>query len=54
MAAVERLTSFPNSGRIVPEIRDPVIREIVFGSYRIIYRVKDNLVELFGHIPAKA
>jgi len=46
LAAVERLTSFPNSGRVVPEISDPVIREIVFGSYRIIYRVKDNLVEL--------
>ena len=46
LTAVERLTSFPKSGRVVPEISDPLIREIVFGSYRIIYRVKDNFVEL--------
>jgi toxin ParE1/3/4 len=30
---------FPASGRITPEIGDPVVREIVHGSYRIIYEI---------------
>lgn len=39
IAAVERLTIFPQSGRIVPEVNDPTIREIVQGAYRIVYRL---------------
>ncbi|MDR4475314.1 MAG: type II toxin-antitoxin system RelE/ParE family toxin [Nitrospira sp.] len=39
VAAVERLTLFPESGRIVPELADPQIREVVQGSYRIVYRL---------------
>jgi plasmid stabilization system protein ParE len=46
LAAVERLADFPNSGRVVPELKDPAIREILFGSYRIVYRVKGDVVEL--------
>jgi toxin ParE1/3/4 len=46
LAAIERLSEFPYSGRIVPEVNDPAIREILFGNYRIVYRVSDNLVEL--------
>jgi toxin ParE1/3/4 len=46
LIAVERLADFPNSGRVVPELRDPAIREILFGSYRIVYRVKGDLVEV--------
>lgn len=38
-AAVERLERFPLSGRIVPEISQEEIREIIFGSYRIVYLV---------------
>ena len=33
------LTTFPERGRMVPEFRRPELREIVFRSYRIIYRV---------------
>ncbi len=29
----------PERGRIVPELNDPAVREIVHGSYRIIYEV---------------
>lgn len=46
LAAVERLADFPNSGKIVTELDDPGIREILFGSYRIVYRIKNNLVEI--------
>ena len=33
---------FPEIGRVVPELRDPAVREIVHGSYRIIYEVRHN------------
>jgi len=39
--AVERLADFPESGRIVPEFTDPVIREVIRKPCRIVYRV-DN------------
>ena len=38
--SVERLSSFPDSGRIVPEIQRTEIREIVQGNYRVIYKLK--------------
>jgi len=44
--AVQRLEVFPKSGRIVPEANDPIIREIILGNYRIIYRVKPEIVEI--------
>lgn len=39
IAAVERLPALPQSGRIVPEINDPTVREVIHGSYRIVYRL---------------
>jgi plasmid stabilization system protein ParE len=49
--AVERLTDYPESGRPVPEIPRPEIREIVYGEYRIIYRVRTATLALLtvGH-----
>ena len=46
LQAVDRLIDFPQSGRVVPEINDPIIREVLFGDYRIIYRLRQNLVEI--------
>lgn len=45
---VDRLPSFPEMGRIVPERRDPQIREIIHAPYRIVYRVKmeSDLIEI--------
>ena len=39
-SAVERLADFPKSGRMVPEVGSPRIRELIFGTYRVIYSVK--------------
>ena len=36
------LSSFPQMGRVVPEIGDPSIREIAWGNYRIVYRVRTD------------
>jgi toxin ParE1/3/4 len=44
---VKRLNVFPESGRIVPEIGNPNIREIIYKSYRIVYRIESiNIVIL--------
>ena len=37
--AVERLSTFPDSGRVVPEMGRRTIRELIFGAYRVFYRV---------------
>ena len=45
-AAVERLESFPNSGRVVPELNQGNIREIIFSSYRVVYSVDAEIVNI--------
>ena len=46
VAAVDRLREFPESGRIVPELRDPVVREVIHGSYRIVYELRAGTAEV--------
>ena len=46
VAAVERLEVHPLSGRVVPEVGDDTLREVIHGSYRIVYRVRSDLVEI--------
>ncbi|MBR07283.1 MAG: plasmid stabilization protein [Rickettsiales bacterium] len=36
---VKQLVEFPNSGRVVPELENPRIREVILGNYRIIYLI---------------
>jgi addiction module RelE/StbE family toxin len=36
----------PRSGRTVPEISHPHIRELIYKKYRIVYRVTKNHVEI--------
>ncbi|MCL4791535.1 MAG: type II toxin-antitoxin system RelE/ParE family toxin [Gammaproteobacteria bacterium] len=41
--SVERLTSMPRSGRMVPEAgHQDTIREVIFQGYRIFYRIQDD------------
>ena len=35
---VERVSEFPESGRVVPEMNNKMFREIISGNYRIIYK----------------
>ena len=42
--AVERPADLPDSGRIVPEIRRPEVREIIHGAFRIIFRIQGHQV----------
>jgi len=41
---VSRLSEHPQRGRVVPEVGRAEIRELFFGSYRVIYRVEQNRV----------
>ncbi len=43
---VDKLTTFPMLGRIVPEINSENIREIILGNFRIIYRVDEDVIEI--------
>ena len=43
---VENLTDYPDSGRVVPEIETESIREIIFGNYRIVYKVETEIISI--------
>ena len=41
---VERLHDFPESGCVVPEIKNKVFREIISGNYRVIYTYENSKI----------
>ena len=45
-ATIAQLNDFPESGSIVRELRRDDIRQVLFGDYRVIYRVKRRNVEI--------
>lgn len=44
--ALDRIAAFPNSGRVVPESGNPAIREVIMGSYRVMFRVGKEKIGL--------
>lgn len=44
--ATDRLLRHPRLGRIVPELEIETIREIILGNYRIIYRIREEEVQV--------
>jgi plasmid stabilization system protein ParE len=47
VAAVDQLARYPQLGRMVPEFQRAELRELLVGSYRIVYRVtSDDVVEV--------
>lgn len=40
--AASRLRELPRSGRIVPEVNRPELREIIHGAFRIVYRIEQD------------
>ena len=42
IAKVRSLERFPRLGRVVPEIRDEAIREVLYRNYRIVYVVDQD------------
>lgn len=42
LAATLRLGTFPRSGRVVPEVGDGAMREVLYRGYRVVYVVADD------------
>jgi len=43
---LEQIGSFPLSGRMVPEYESENVREVIEGSYRIIYLIKLDQIDI--------
>ncbi len=46
VVGAERVRSFPESGRVVPERNSPEIREVIVKPYRVVYRFRTGVVEI--------
>ena len=44
--STRRLAQFPRMGRVVPELGDEAFRELLVYSYRVIYRIEDDVVTI--------
>ena len=44
--SIKRLQQFPNSGRMVPELEEPAVREIITGNYRVIYEIDGEIIHI--------
>jgi plasmid stabilization system protein ParE len=53
---VQKLKRLPRAGRVVREIGIEEYRELIYGSYRIVYRVSSNTVFILTvrHLPPTA
>ena len=47
-ASLLRLVDFPASGRVIPEVDQLGLREILVSSYRLFYRVQDDVIWVVG------
>jgi len=43
---VKNLSSLPEAGRKVPEVNRNEIRDLIFGNYRIIYRIEKSNISI--------
>ena len=43
---IDKLKSSPEIGRIVPEIYNNQFRELIYGNYRIIYRIEKKQISI--------
>lgn len=43
---IKAMPQFPKAGRVVPEYKDENLREKIYESYRIIYRLKREFIEI--------
>jgi len=46
----DKLPEQPESGRKVPELNDPQVRECFIYSYRLIYEIKETEITILGVI----
>ena len=46
----KQIAAFPLSGRVVPEYEIEQVREVIEGSYRIIYHIKPDQIDVLAVI----
>ncbi len=46
IARAEALPEHPRKGRVVPEVANPDIRELLVGNYRLVYRIHGKTIEV--------
>jgi addiction module RelE/StbE family toxin len=46
IASLDQVSQFPEIGRVVPEYQRPDIRELILGSYRVVYRLQTGAAEV--------
>jgi plasmid stabilization system protein ParE len=46
LKTTRHLPQFPESGRQMPEAKNPNIREVLYQAYRIVYRLSPELIEV--------
>lgn len=44
--SVEQVAHFPEVGRVVPEYQRADLRELILGSYRVVYRLRGDHAEI--------
>ena len=50
LQAAEHLSTLSERGRFVPELDDRVTRELLIGSYRLLYRVEEHQVNVLAFL----
>lgn len=45
-AVIKNIPDFPKLGRIVPEYQNENLREKIYQNYRIVYRIKKEVIEI--------
>ncbi len=53
VAKARSLEAFPMKGRVVPEIEDPNVREVFIYSYRLIYEIAADEIQVLAVIHGK-
>jgi toxin ParE1/3/4 len=49
----ESIDTFPERGRVVPELRENNVRELISNPYRVIYEIYPDIIVVLGIIHAK-
>lgn len=50
---LKRLPRFPRSGRMIPEVGDISLREIIVGPYRLMYRLEEKKIVVLRALHGK-
>ena len=51
LAKAQKLSTLFDRGRRVPELRDPNVRELIIGRYRLMYEVHADAVTIVVFVP---